>query len=129
MSWAEVDVIRKILYGDNGATVISKAVKSVQSGRVTANGTTSNKYITDFASGGGSSEKNTYYLDITISAVANINKCQVKVDNLEYNGNVPYSYVGWLTSTSNLRVAFKSDSANSTVSLNKPFRWEVTEFY
>ena len=107
-----------------GSGVTANVVKSVQHGFVAAGtarpGCESNSLTT--------SDAYQYYVDVPISTVSNIDKCQVKIDTYAgYSGNL---YIGRLIDNDTLRVYCDTGANQYTggkVSLG--FTWEVTEFY
>lgn len=103
------------------------AVKSVQRGIVAAGQSKSGTET--FNLGEGSNYKYAYYIDVTISAVSNINKCQVNIQTVATDSSYTKTFVGKLTSSTNLRVYYygASSSSNNVVT-SSAFTWEVTEF-
>ena len=105
------------------------AVKSVQSGIVPSQTTKSGA---DNLKLYGSQEY-AYYIDITISAVSNIDKCQVSVETFRLaatsSANNEANCIGKLVSNDKLRVYYYSYT-NSTAATtnNTAFKWEVVEF-
>jgi heterodisulfide reductase subunit A-like polyferredoxin len=102
------------------STVNSKAtVKSVQRGILPA-GTSTTKYDVLSVSSGVNWA---YYVDVTISAVTNLNKCFVSVDNLSLA-------IPKLVNATTLRLYINSGSGEYTSYLNSSaISWQVVEFY
>lgn len=120
------EILEKITQGG-----IAQCVKRIQHGFVSANTQVTAKQDESL----GSWFSYNYYIDITISAVSNIDKCQVRVDNYMFGSvdsdDVFGNYIGQLINTNKLRVFCCSDSISKSdlPTVGKSFTWEVTEFY
>lgn len=98
-------------------------VKSIQRGWIMA-GTTWKLASNDKHTYNGSSTK-TMYIDVSISEVGDINKCQLKINTAD-----DADYLGELTSETTLRIYGNSlaNQSSSTYTGLYGVTWEVTEF-
>lgn len=106
--------------------VVAKSVKQMQFGKVNA-GTMTTSTTSSFRIDTNSTYNLSAYLDISISEVDDISKCEINVDN-STNGNA-YKYIGELTSKTNLRVYTGHANKAEPIIIANGFIWEVKEFY